>query len=148
MAHSLRFRRLGDANTRIFRCYSLGTYPKGGGFSCALSFDAAARAFSRGLATRAEAPANSVVHLDNTLVFLRMTLRHATRTLFSCSRYYQSLRVACAKSGHTGAKASTRLTPWVAHRRGLRRAEARILSSMTLLPSAKFLVSVYAARAM
>ena len=38
--------------------------------------------------------------------------------------YYLSILSARMKSGNTGAKAERRLTPWVLHRRGLRRAKA------------------------
>src|SRR5260370_22905880 len=112
MAHNLRLASWRRPTPASFNAAPLGTYPRGGGFSLLLFFT------SDTLAKAVEwLPVPSHVERayksENAVTFLRMALRHATHTLFSCSRYYESILLRWVKSGNARAKAHTRLTAWV-----------------------------------
>jgi len=112
-----------ESTPASFDAAPLGTYPRGGGFSLVL-FSALLLAPCAVEWLPVPSQQQIARTVANTVVFLPTVLHGGTRTRFSCSRYYLSLLFVQAKNGNRRAKAGMRLTPWVLHRGGLRRAKA------------------------
>ncbi len=142
MAHNLRLASWRRPTPASFNAAPLGTYPRGGGFSLLLFFTNVTLPKAvewLPVPSRVERAYTS----GNAVTFLRMALRHATHTLFSCSRYYESILLRWVKSGNARAKAHTRLTAWVLHRSSLRRAKARFCQQNYSLQHWEIAVSKY-----
>src|SRR6266566_2118862 len=83
MAHNLRLASWEPGTPASFEATPLGTSPKGGGFSCALSVCCCTRLQPYIQRCRADASAKSLDIWKNTVVFFHLVLRQTTRTLFS-----------------------------------------------------------------
>src|SRR5260370_25973829 len=106
MAHNLRLASWRRPTPASFTAAPLGTYPRGGGFSLLLFFTNVT------LPKAVEwLPVPSHVEIaytsGNAVTFLRMALRHSTHTLFSCSRYYESILFRRLKRRKSTATAHT-----------------------------------------
>ncbi len=127
---------LGTANTRAFRRCSLRNVPTRAEAFPELFLDDAAlpKAGAHQMSSYLRSVSIAWYIWNNTVVFLPVALRHGTRTLFSFQGatvlFYQREEKAEMQGS---SLRETRLTAWVLHRSGLRRAEALFCQGYSLM---------------
>jgi hypothetical protein len=127
---------LGTANTRAFRRCSLRNVPTRAEAFPELFLDDAAlpKAGAHQMSSYLRSVSIAWYIWNNTVVFLPVALRYGTRTLFSFQGatvlFYQREEKAEMQGS---SLRETRLTAWVLHRSGLRRAEALFCQGYSLM---------------